>query len=141
MAKATSANSSSSKTIATNPPSLLDCVENVCEEDDESKELGAWLASLEGETKEKVNALLRQLDDANSLVDEKEEIITTLESYGGVGHSNNDKELEEAYEKERSIRASLEEKISSLEETYAICVSNLRKDNELSLSLDKTREK
>ena len=48
--------------------------------------------------------------------------------------------LEEAFEKERSIRASLEEKLSSLEETYAICVSKLRKDNELSLGLAKTHE-
>ena len=52
MAKATVVNSSPSKTIATNPPSLLNCVENICEEDDESRELGSWLASLEGETKE-----------------------------------------------------------------------------------------
>ena len=70
------------------------------------------MASLEGENKEKVNVLLRQLNDANSLIDEKE----------------------------RSIRASLEEKLSSLEETYAICVSKLRHDNELSLALSKTRE-
>ena len=63
-----------------------------------------------------------------------------LENYGGGRHSSNDKELEEAYENERSIRASLEEKLSSLEETYAICVSNLRKDNELSLALAKTHE-
>ena len=139
MAKATTVNSSPSKTIATNPPSLLDCVENICEEDDESRELGSWLASLEGETKEKVNALLRQLDNANSLIDEKEEIIVTLENHGGC-HSSGNKGLEEAFEKERSIRASLEEKLSSLEETYAICVSKLRKDNELTLALVKTRE-
>ena len=49
----------------------------------------------------------------------------SLESYGCGGHSSNDKELEEAYEKERSIRASLEEKLSSLEETYAICVLSI----------------
>ena len=64
----------------------------------------------------------------------------TLESYGGGGHSSNDKELEEAFEKERSIRSSLEDKLSSLEETYAICVSKLRKDNEQSLALAKTHE-
>ena len=132
--KATAVNYSPSKTISTNPTYLIDCVENICEEDDESRELGSWLASLEGETKEKVNALLRQLDDANSLIDEKEEIIVTLENHGG-GHSSNNKELEEAFEEGRSIRASLEEKLSSLEETYAICVSKLRKDNELSLEL------
>ena len=57
----------------------------------------------------------------------------TLESYGG-GHSRNDKQLEEYFEKERSIRASLEEKLSSLEDTYAICVSKFRKDNEQSLA-------
>ena len=104
------------------------------EDDYESKKLGLWLASLLGETKENVNALLEQLDEANSLVDEKEEIIMILESHNG-GHSSNDKELENAFEKEHSFRASLEEKLSSLEETYAICVSKLRRDNELSLSL------
>ena len=52
--------------------------------DDESKKLGLWLASLDGETKEKVNALLDQLDEANSLIDEKEDIIITLESNYGV---------------------------------------------------------
>ena len=86
-----------------------------------------------------MNALLRQLDDANSLIDEKEEIIVTLENHGGC-HSSDNKGLEEAFEKERSIRASLEEKLSSLEETYAICVSKLRKDDELSLALAKTHE-
>ena len=64
----------------------------------------------------------------------------TLENYGG-GHYRNYKEIEEAFEKESSIRTSLEEKLSSLEETYAICVSKLRKDNELYLALVKTREK
>ena len=97
MAKATAVNSSPSKTIPTNPPSLLDCVENFCEDDDESRELGSWLARLEGETKEKGNALLRKLHDAKSLIDEKEEIIVTLENHGG-GHSSNNKELEEAFE-------------------------------------------
>ena len=38
----------------------------------------------------------------------------TLESYGGGSHYSNDKDLEEAYEKERAIRTSLEEKLSSL---------------------------
>ena len=100
MEKATAVNSSPSKTIPTNPPSLLTCVENTCEEDDESRELDTWLASLKGETKEKVNALLRQLDDANSLIDEKEEIIVTLENHDG-GHASNNKGLEETFEKER----------------------------------------
>ena len=104
------------------------------EDDDESNKLGLWIASLEGETKENVNALLEQLDEANSLVDEKEEIIMILETHNGC-HSSNDKELEDAFEKERSLRASLEEKLSSLEETYAICISKLRRDNELSLAL------
>ena len=62
----------------------------------------------------------------------------TLESYGD-GHSSNDKDLEESFEKECSIGASLEEKLSSLE-TYAIYVSKFRKENELSISLAKTRE-
>ena len=74
--------------------------------------------------------LLEQLDEANSLVDEKEKIIMTLESHNR-GHSSNDKELENAFEKERS----LEEKLSDLEETYASCVSKLRRDNELSLAI------
>ena len=104
------------------------------EDDYESKKLVLWLASLEGETKENVNALLEQLDEANSLVDEKEEIIMILETHNG-GHSSNEKELEDVFEKERSLRASLEEKLSSLEETYTICISKLRRDNELSLGL------
>ena len=57
--------------------------------DDESKKLVLWLASLEGETKQNVNALLKQLDEANSLVDEKEEIIVILESQNGGHYSNN----------------------------------------------------
>lgn len=79
-----------------------------------------------------MNTLLGQLDEANSLIDEKDEIIMTLESHSG-SHSSNDKELQKAFEKEQSLRASLEEKLSSLEETYDICVSKLRKDNELTL--------
>jgi hypothetical protein len=49
MEKATLVTPLPSKATTTNPPSLLDCVENVYEDDDdESKELGLWLASLEG---------------------------------------------------------------------------------------------
>ena len=80
-----------------------------------------------------MNALLEQLDEANSLVDEKENIILILESHNG-GHYSNDKELDDAFEKECSLRSSLEEKLSILEETYAICISKLRRDNELSLA-------
>ena len=90
--------------------------------------------SLVGETKKNVNALLEQLVEATSPVDEKEDIIMTLESHNG-GHSSNDKELEKAFEKECSLRASLEEKLSSLEETYAICVSKLGRDNESYLAI------
>ena len=36
-----------------------------------------------------MNALLEQLDEANSLVDEKEEIIVILESQNGGHYSNN----------------------------------------------------
>ena len=68
------------------------------EVDDESKKLDLWLESLDGETKENVNALVEQLDEANSLVDEKEEIIMILETHNG-GHSSNDKELENALRK------------------------------------------
>ena len=63
----------------------------------------------------------------------------TLESHSG-SHSSIDKELEKAFDREQSLRASLEEKLSSPEQTYAIYVSNLRKDNELTLALVKTHE-
>src|SRR5664279_2038088 len=109
MAKASSVTSSTSKSIASTSPSLLDCVEKV-----EPNKLDLWLAKLKGESKINVDALIEQLDEANALVEEKEEIIMTLEGHSR-DYANEIGELANALEKEQSRRAFLEKALYNLE--------------------------
>ena len=58
----------SPKPIASTPPYLLDCVDNIEKESQALSELDSWLAKLKGVNMVNVNTLIEQLD-------EKEEII------------------------------------------------------------------
>ena len=127
MANATSVTTPSPKSIASTSPSLLDCVDNVENESQVTNDLDAWLAKLKGVTKLNVDALIKQLD-------EKEEIIDTLESQSDE-FANEIASLSKALEEEQTRRSALEEKYASLDETYGIDMARLKKDNEHSIAL------
>jgi hypothetical protein len=135
MAKATSV-TPSPKPIASTPPSLLDCVENVVKEPQSPNEVDVWLANLKGEDKVNVDALLEQLEETNSLVDQKEEIISGMANRE-VDYANEIADFSIALEKEQTRRRSLEEALSNSEESYAIDMSRVKKDHEHALATSK----
>jgi hypothetical protein len=95
-----------------------------------------WLANLKGEDKVNVDALLEQLEETNSLVDQKEEIISGMANRE-VDYANEIADLSIALEKEQTRRRSLEEALSNSEESYAIDMSRVKKDHEHALATSK----
>jgi hypothetical protein len=127
MANATSV-TPSSKPISSTPPSLLYYVENVVKEPQSPSEVDLWLATLKGEDKVNVDALLEQLEETNSLVDQKDDIISGM-AIREMDYANEIADFSISLGKEQTRRGSLEEALSNLEESYAIDMSRVKKDH------------
>ena len=79
MAKTSKVNPPSSSTISS-IPSLLDCVEDVGDDEGENK-VTNFMKKMKGETKEMVESLMLQLGEAKALLEDKEDTIIELEGH------------------------------------------------------------
>jgi archaellum component FlaC len=133
MAKATSVTPSSKPTP---PPSTK--VDNAmslkikCE----VVSLDAFLTNIDGDTKVHFEALLTQLGEANERLEEQEETIEALQAIEREA-ANEIASLSQTLEEEQELRATLEDSVSSLEETFNIDLAKLTKDRDHALAMNK----
>ena len=106
-------------------PSLLDCVEEINEMDMTQGGFAIFVRSLQGDAKMAFESLMRQLGEANSLVDEHEERIFELE---GFARDDAEKisELEEVLVEKEELKETIILDLSKMKDSRDHALSKLK---------------
>jgi t-SNARE complex subunit (syntaxin) len=102
--------------------------------------LDEFLTNMQGETKSHVEAFMGQLGEAQSLLEEKEEIISEFHDHEREA-ADEIASLAQALEEEQSARAALEESVPRLEKSHNLNMSKLTKDHDHALAMIKCFKK